>query len=313
MGAIVKHNLPDMDTTLNKTRICSLCGKELLTDFFYRSWRRCKTCINSKAKERKLQYKLRTAIIIPEIKLCPSCQQVQPGSLFNKNSSSKDGLGGWCRVCKGVDRHKKEEEYGDREEIDIPETKRCPKCSLTLSNKYFAKSKIRKDGLSSVCKLCMGKTGSEWAKNHRAKINLRVLNKRRSDPVTNLLNNLRRRVLLILDGTQKSAHTIELLCCSGKEWKEYLSLLFWPGMIWKEYGKTWEIDHIVPCIEFPLTSPEGQKAAFNYKNTQPLWKDDNRKKNRRLDWTPQESKHPLPDRLKTTTTEKNRPVFPSSL
>jgi hypothetical protein len=48
-------------------------------------------------------------------------------------------------------------------------------------------------------------------------------------------------------------------------------------MNWDSYGK-WEIDHIKPCCLFDLTKIRQQKECFNYKNLQPLWKEDNLKK-----------------------------------
>ena len=38
------------------------------------------------------------------------------------------------------------------------------------------------------------------------------------------------------------------------------------------------IDHILPISFFDITTEEGQHQAFNYLNTQPLWKEDNLKK-----------------------------------
>ena len=41
-----------------------------------------------------------------------------------------------------------------------------------------------------------------------------------------------------------------------------------------------EIDHIRPCYAFDLTDPKQQKKCFHYSNLQPLFKDDNRRKNK---------------------------------
>lgn len=43
-------------------------------------------------------------------------------------------------------------------------------------------------------------------------------------------------------------------------------------MNWANHGKIWEIDHIIPLSSFDLTIEENIYKAFNYKNTQPLFK-----------------------------------------
>jgi hypothetical protein len=41
-------------------------------------------------------------------------------------------------------------------------------------------------------------------------------------------------------------------------------------MSWENYGKVWEIDHIMPCAIFDLTKADHQKRCFHFSNTQPL-------------------------------------------
>jgi hypothetical protein len=54
-------------------------------------------------------------------------------------------------------------------------------------------------------------------------------------------------------------------------------------MCWENYGRHgWHIDHIKPVSSFDLLSRQGQKAAFHYMNTQPLWAIDNLKKGTKI-------------------------------
>lgn len=53
-------------------------------------------------------------------------------------------------------------------------------------------------------------------------------------------------------------------------------------MSWDNYGEVWQIDHIIPCRAFDLTDEEQLKECFNYKNTQPLLKEENLSKSDKL-------------------------------
>ena len=77
----------------------------------------------------------------------------------------------------------------------------------------------------------------------------------------------------------RSTRTVDLLGCSYAFYSNYLQRKFKRGMTWKNFGKNgWEIDHIKPLAKFDLKKISEQKKAFNYKNTQPLWRKENRLK-----------------------------------
>ena len=58
-------------------------------------------------------------------------------------------------------------------------------------------------------------------------------------------------------------------------------------MSWENYGKVWEIDHIIPLM-FENPTIEEIKERLHYKNTQPLWVYENYSKgNRYISWLQQ--------------------------
>jgi len=87
---------------------------------------------------------------------------------------------------------------------------------------------------------------------------------------------LRTRINRALSREAKLDSTIALLGCSARFYKKYISGLFLPGMSWE--ARNFEVDHIQPISSFDLTTLEGQKAAFNYRNTQLLFRADNLRK-----------------------------------
>lgn len=78
-------------------------------------------------------------------------------------------------------------------------------------------------------------------------------------------------------GGKKSRKTIELLGCSIEVCRKYIQDQFATGMNWSNHGE-WEIDHVKPISTFDLTKKSQQLICFNYKNLQPLWKQENNSK-----------------------------------
>ena len=87
---------------------------------------------------------------------------------------------------------------------------------------------------------------------------------------------------------KKIEHSLELLGCSIKFWRKHLHSTFTNGMTWKKLmnGEI-HIDHKIPLCAFDLSDINQQKIAFNWRNTQCLWSEDNLKKlseDIKLDW-----------------------------
>lgn len=123
----------------------------------------------------------------------------------------------------------------------------------------------------------------KYKETHKEEITKRQRNyrnkRRKLDLEYRIVCNLRCRIRLALHGKSKSAHTMELIGCSIEELKQHLESQFRDGMSWDNYGTTWHIDHIIPCIAFDMTDEEQQKECFNYKNLQPLLVEENLSKN----------------------------------
>lgn len=119
--------------------------------------------------------------------------------------------------------------------------------------------------------------------NYKERHNQWQNNKYRNDINFKLRKLLSHRINSSLKAqkTYKINKSVLLLGCSIESLKRYLESKFKEGMTWENYGK-WEIDHIYPCSKFDLLKKEEQKKCYNYRNLQPLWKIDNRKKGGKL-------------------------------
>jgi len=96
-----------------------------------------------------------------------------------------------------------------------------------------------------------------------------------TDPVYKLKRLVRNRIYQKLK-SNKSYHSIEYLGCTIHFYKQHLEKQFDKNMNWENYGSYWEIDHIKQLYTFNLIKEEEQFKAFNYTNTRPLEKIENR-------------------------------------
>ena len=117
----------------------------------------------------------------------------------------------------------------------------------------------------------------------REKARLRLIYKRKTDPVFKLKCNIRRLIQLSLKskGFVKNCKTFEILGCDANEFKTYLESKFEPWMSWNnkglfngtfDYG--WDLDHIIP-LKIALTKKDVIKLN-HYTNFQPLCSKTNR-------------------------------------
>jgi len=169
----------------------------------------------------------------------------------------------------------------------------CTKCKSQKTNEEFSKSKTRKSGFRSYCKICEQTDRMIWYRANKSKakatcaayyqsnkteikvaVRERSKKRRKQDINYRLTINLRRRLNNALHGNNKSKKTLALLGCTIEALKQYLSSKFEQGMTWDNYGK-WHIDHVIPCCKFDLSKAEQQEQCFHYSNLQPLWAKDN--------------------------------------
>jgi len=119
----------------------------------------------------------------------------------------------------------------------------------------------------------------KYYRDHKTQEQEYYKNKIKVDINLRLSSNLRKRVRLALKGSPKLSTTMNLVGCSIEFLKFYLESQFKDNMSWDNYGK-WHIDHKIPCCAFDLSKEFAQRKCFHYTNLQPLWAEENLKKNR---------------------------------
>lgn len=96
------------------------------------------------------------------------------------------------------------------------------------------------------------------------------------------INRSLRRILARKQITSRS-NAARLLGCSIEALRRHLEKMFTKEMSWKNYGKTWEIDHILPLSAFDLSVPNQLSLVCHFTNLRPLQIGKNRRKGNRLD------------------------------
>ena len=107
----------------------------------------------------------------------------------------------------------------------------------------------------------------------------------RKKPKNRLSSDVRTRVWQTLKGGKKHKSTFDALGYTAKQLMEHLEKQFQNGMNWDNYTKFgWHIDHIKPVDAFNFTSTKDKefKECWKLSNLQPLWAEDNWKKNNKI-------------------------------
>lgn len=118
----------------------------------------------------------------------------------------------------------------------------------------------------------------------------------------NRVKRLRKFVWLWVFKNVKSFTAQEITGCSRSHFQNHIQSKFSFGMAWNNYGKLWELDHIIPCSKFDLSKPENIRSCFHFSNYQPLLIRQNRSKSAKVKPTQPELPIPFTDRHNTRGT-----------
>jgi hypothetical protein len=109
-------------------------------------------------------------------------------------------------------------------------------------------------------------------------------NKLKNDVFYKIRKVLRSRLYQAIKYNFKSGSAVRDLGCSIPRFKIYLESKFQEGMSWENWGVYgWHIDHIKPLSKFNLENREDFLKVNHYTNLQPLWAEENLKKNDKIE------------------------------
>lgn len=129
----------------------------------------------------------------------------------------------------------------------------------------------------------------KWAENNPEKARAlyrRSAEKYRSTPAGRLRIGIGRSICFSLKFGKNGRKWESLVGYTATELKRHIEKNFTKEMTWENYGKLWEIDHIIPIVAFNYDCPEhiDFKKCWALKNLRPLLKYKNRKKGAKINF-----------------------------
>ena len=204
-------------------------------------------------------------------KHCNTCDTTKTVDQFSKDRSKSDGLQSKCKDCKRASNRVYRK--ANREEILARKRNHYQANREVLLAKSKSYQEANREKIAEYQKVYRSANRDMTAERER--------NRRANDPVFRQVRNTRRNLRKILHGTGSHQPTLDLLGCTGPEWRAHLESLWTKGMSWDNYGHgegKWQCDHIIPISSFDQTKTDERKICWNYLNTQPLWAKDNQAK-----------------------------------
>ena len=208
---------------------------------------------------------------------CTKCGEVKPltSEFF---SVRKDTSFGYRKQCKDCCKSRGRKYYHDR--IDNPDFKEMrrqksiqwrkdnPEHYLELARNRYYKNREKEI-----------ERRKKYSRENKDKINKRVQNRRKNDPLYKLrqlmYSRLRKKI------KNKSESMSDILGCTWEEFRIHIESQFKDGMTWDNHGQYgWHLDHIIP-----LSSAKTEEEIYklnHYTNLQPLWAEENLKKSDKI-------------------------------
>lgn len=206
--------------------------------------------------------------------------------------------GKYCIKCDNlIKKNKKIERKKHPELYDVKNgnEKKCKICNKILHINFFRHNR-------RVCKICENlnrkkayyanreneiKRIKKYKENNRDKVleNKRKRERYHNDYDFRMKECIRSRFTDAIKKNKnvKKKSTFEYIGCSIEMFKKWIEYNFDENMKWDNYGKYWQIDHIIPCASFDFSDEKNIYTCFNWANLAPLEISENIRKSNKID------------------------------
>ena len=229
-------------------------------------------------------------------KWCTKCSRDLPASSFSKDSRSKTGLQSACKGCNKAYYQKNRSRVTARvsDYQRTPQGKAMLKRSrnrnrTSLSRRKRAYYYENRAAILEKQRLDPRKRArnSAYRARHGDRINANRRKRYRESPAYRLRRLVSSSVYKALSRAGGSKHgdsVMRHLPYTVEELVVHIEGQFGPGMTWANYGKMWEVDHIVPQVLFQYTSMQDEEflRCWSLDNLRPLSCKENQQKGDRI-------------------------------
>jgi len=218
-------------------------------------------------------------------KTCTLCKHKKDIELFSFRLDTKDGRKPRCKQCTNEKNMDYKERNNERSRNHYLKNK--PRYSELGKIKWEKYKKENAEVIAQKRKEYDAKLAERRKTRIDRRNKQRAINRKRrmiSDSIFATSTRIRNRIAMAIKQqcTRKAEKTAALLGCGVADAMSHIESKFREGMTWQNHGRIWHLDHIVPLRAFDLSTIEGQKRAFNFKNLQPLFVLENLTKNDKL-------------------------------
>lgn len=226
------------------------------------------------------------------LKVCSRCKRELSLDNFSRDSRQIDKLNCRCRDCVSNTSKKYRQTEAGKEALKRSSKKYCEnhKEKVKERQKIYRQTHIKTESQILREKEYHRIWDSRYLKTEKGReVRKRSCKKWRSSKLKDyrrckykedinykIITLARGRLRYALKNSSKKLKTLDLLGCSLEDLRKHLENQFVEGMTWDNYGSFWDVDHIIPCSYFDLTKEENQRICLNFRNLQPLLKEENR-------------------------------------
>jgi hypothetical protein len=291
--------------------ICSQCNKEFVKASNRQIYcsKKCSRKLDSykeqnekyeqseKGIETRKNYAQKIKKTIQKNTICPQCNKRFIPTYYNQKGCSQE-----C-IKKGKAEVRKKYLKTDKAKALKRKYKQSDK-GKEAENKYqqsdLGKSTIKKYRQSDEFKEAQKKhmrtdkaiaarKRYQKTEKYRNNINKNARERRKTDPIYSLVNNVRARLgnFLRVRNMIKTNRTFKMVGCTPEFLKKHLEKQFYPHpttnekMTWKNHSKYgWHVDHKLP-MDLAMTSEDVEELS-HYTNLQPMWATENLKKSNKI-------------------------------